>query len=248
MTLLSQINDVAIAENLKKRFDVDWIFTYIGPVLVSVNPFKQMKYFTQREIDMYQGAVSSLWIFVPKLLVQFSFQATYENPPHIYSLADNMYRNMTSDLESQCVIISGESGAGKTVCAKFIMNYLSQVSGGGATSQQVKDVILKSNPLLEAFGNAKTVRNNNSSRFGKYVEILFAAGQPTGGKISNFLLEKSRVVTQNPLERNFHIFYQLISGLKDNFRDDLGVTDPDYYNYLNEHDCYKVWTLIFKFV
>ena len=93
------------------------------------------------------------------------FQAQYENPPHIYALADNMYRCMTTDSESQCVIISGESGAGKTVSAKFIMNYLSQVSGSSAKAQEVKDVILKSNPLLEAFGNAKTVRNNNSSRF-----------------------------------------------------------------------------------
>ena len=150
-----------------------------------------------------------------------------------------MYRNMTSDLESQCVIISGESGAGKTVCAKFIMNYLSQVSGGGSTSQQVKEVILKSNPLLEAFGNAKTVRNNNSSRFGKYVEILFTSGQAAGGKISNFLPEKSRVVTQNPMERNFHIFYQLIEGLG-HLNNDLGVTSVDYYNYLNEHNCYKI--------
>ncbi len=147
MTLLTQINEQAIVDNLKKRFMDDWIFTYIGPVLISVNPFKQMKYFTQREIEMYQGA------------------AYYENPPHVYALADNMYRNMTIDDESQCVIISGESGAGKTVAAKFIMNYISQVSGSSEVAQKVKNVILQSNPLLEAFGNAKTVRNNNSSRF-----------------------------------------------------------------------------------
>ena len=96
--------------------------------------------------------------------------AQYENPPHIYALADNMYRSMTTDLESQCVIISGESGAGKTVAAKYIMNYLAQVSGNSSKAHTVKEVILKSNPLLEAFGNAKTVRNNNSSRF---VSTLF---------------------------------------------------------------------------
>ena len=102
---------------------------------------------------------------------------------------------MLIESENQCVIISGESGAGKTVCAKFIMNYITQVTGGGSDIQRVKDVILDSNPLLEAFGNAKTLRNNNSSRFGKYMEIQFSrAGQPDGGRISNFLLEKSRIV------------------------------------------------------
>lgn len=222
MTLLSEIRESAIVENLKKRFLDDWIFTYIGPVLVSINPFKQMKYFTDREVGMYQGA------------------AQYENPPHIYALADNMYRNMTIDSENQCVIISGESGAGKTVAAKYIMNYLSLVSGSGPKAQQVKDVILQSNPLLEAFGNAKTVRNNNSSRFGKYVEIIFRSGQPVGGKVSNFLLEKSRVVMQNPHERNFHIFYQLCFGMDSEAKNQFGITDVDYYNYLNAHSCYKV--------
>ena len=125
----------------------DWIFTYIGPVLISVNPFKQMNYFPDKEVDMYQGA------------------ATYENPPHIYALADNMYRNMMIDNENQCVIISGESGAGKTVAAKYIMDYISRISGGGERANHVKNVVKYSNPLLEAFGNAKTIRNNNSSRF-----------------------------------------------------------------------------------
>ncbi|XP_077835899.1 unconventional myosin-If isoform X11 [Macaca mulatta] len=191
MVLLPQITEDAIAANLRKRFMDDYIFTYIGSVLISVNPFKQMPYFTDREIDLYQGA------------------AQYENPPHIYALTDNMYRNMLIDCENQCVIISGESGAGKTVAAKYIMGYISKVSGGGNKVQHVKDIILQSNPLLEAFGNAKTVRNNNSSRFGKYFEIQFSrGGEPDGGKISNFLLEKSRVVMQNENERNFHIYYQ----------------------------------------
>ena len=114
---------------------------------------------------------------------------------------------MLIENESQCVIISGERGAGKTVCARFIMGYIAKVSGGGPGVQRVKEVILESNPLLEAFGNAKTVRNNNSSRFGKYVEIQFTrGGEPEGGKISQFLLEKSRVVRQNEGERCFHIF------------------------------------------
>ncbi|GAA6087230.1 unconventional myosin-Ie isoform X1 [Tachysurus ichikawai] len=117
MVLLTKINEDAIVENLKKRYMDDYIFTYIGPVLISVNPFKQMPYFGDKEVEMYQGA------------------AQYENPPHIYALADNMYRNMMIDRESQCVIISGESGAGKTVAAKYIMGYISRVSGGGSRVQ-----------------------------------------------------------------------------------------------------------------
>ncbi|MBN3324288.1 MYO1E protein, partial [Atractosteus spatula] len=223
MVLLSKITEDAIVDNLKKRYMDDYIFTYIGPVLISVNPFKQLPYFTDREIEMYQGA------------------AQYENPPHIYALADNMYRNMMIDAENQCVIISGESGAGKTVAAKYIMSYISKVSGGGPKVQQVKDIILKSNPLLEAFGNAKTVRNNNSSRFGKYFEIQFSrGGEPDGGKISNFLLEKSRVVSQNRGERNFHIYYQLLNGASKDQRENLGITTPDYYYYLNQSGTYTV--------
>ncbi|KAM4579754.1 myosin IEb [Odontesthes bonariensis] len=223
MVLLSKISEDAITDNLKKRFMDDYIFTYIGPVLISVNPFKQLPYFTDREVELYQGA------------------AQYENPPHVYALADNVYRNMMIDNENQCVIISGESGAGKTVAAKYIMSYVSKVSGGGDKVQHVKDIILQSNPLLEAFGNAKTVRNNNSSRFGKYFEIQFSrGGAPDGGKISNFLLEKSRVVSQNPGERNFHIYYQLLGGASAEQRENLGITTPDYYYYLNQSGTYTV--------
>uniref|UniRef100_A0A8C2KHD2 Osteoclast-stimulating factor 1 n=1 Tax=Cyprinus carpio TaxID=7962 RepID=A0A8C2KHD2_CYPCA len=137
--------------------------------------------------------------------------------------------------------LSGESGAGKTVAAKYIMSYISKVSGGGPRVQHVKDIILQSNPLLEAFGNAKTVRNNNSSRFGKYFEIQFSSGgEPDGGKISNFLLEKSRVVMRNPGERSFHIFYQLIEGASGEQRSSLGITKLDYYSYLNQSGSYKV--------
>ncbi|EMP38993.1 Myosin-Ie [Chelonia mydas] len=223
MVLLSKITEDSIVENLKKRYMDDFIFTYIGSVLISVNPFKQMPYFGEKEIEMYQGA------------------AQYENPPHIYALADNMYRNMIIDRENQCVIISGESGAGKTVAAKYIMSYISKISGGGPKVQHVKDIILQSNPLLEAFGNAKTVRNNNSSRFGKYFEIQFSpGGEPDGGKISNFLLEKSRVVMRNPGERSFHIFYQLIEGASSEQKHSLGITSMDYYYYLSLSGSYKV--------
>ncbi|XP_032906150.1 unconventional myosin-Ie isoform X2 [Amblyraja radiata] len=223
MVLLSKITEDGIVDNLKKRYMDDYIFTYIGPVLISINPFKQMPYFGDKEIEMYQGA------------------APYENPPHIYALADTMFRNMIIDVENQCVIISGESGAGKTVAAKYIMGYISRVSGGGPKVQHIKDIILQSNPLLEAFGNAKTVRNNNSSRFGKYFEIQFSpGGEPDGGKISNFLLEKSRVVARNLGERSFHIFYQLIEGASADQKSNLGITSLEYYFYLNQSDSYKV--------
>ncbi|XP_076333523.1 LOW QUALITY PROTEIN: unconventional myosin-Ie-like [Tachypleus tridentatus] len=223
MVLLSKISEDAIVENLHKRYMADQIFTYIGPVLISVNPFKEMPYFTDKDVELYQGA------------------ATYENPPHIYALSDNMYRNMLIDNENQCVIISGESGAGKTVSAKLIMSYIAQVSGGGPRVQHIKEIILESNPLLEAFGNAKTAQNNNSSRFGKYVEIQFSrGGEPEGGKVSNFLLEKSRVVSQNLNERNFHIFYQLCSSATEEIQTNLGITSPDYYFYLNQSGVFTV--------
>ncbi|KAG7274284.1 hypothetical protein CRUP_037211 [Coryphaenoides rupestris] len=193
MVLLSKINEDSIVDNLKKRYMDDYIFTYIGPVLISINPFKLMPYFGEKEVEMYQGA------------------AQYENPPHIYALADNMYRNMMIDRENQCVIISGESGAGKTVAAKYIMGYISRVSGGGPRVQ------------------------------GKYFEIQFSSGgEPDGGKISNFLLEKSRVVMRNPGERSFHIFYQLIEGASGEQKKSLGITSLDYYSYLNQSGSYKV--------
>lgn len=181
----------------------------------------KMPYFTQKEIDIYHGS------------------AAHENPPHIYAVADRMFHDMLVDEENQCVIISGESGAGKTESAKLIMNYIAEVSskGGAQTANivdAVKDIILGSNPLLESFGNAKTLRNNNSSRFGKYFEINFSkAGAPMGGNISNFLLEKSRVVGPGRGERNYHIFYQLTKGTTGDLKKYLGMSKPEDFAYLN---------------
>uniref|UniRef100_A0A915JUR4 Uncharacterized protein n=1 Tax=Romanomermis culicivorax TaxID=13658 RepID=A0A915JUR4_ROMCU len=193
LVLLTKINETAIIDMLRKRYMNNMIFTYIGPVLISVNPFKQMSYFTDKEIEQYQGA------------------AQYENPPHIYALADDMYRNMLIDNENHCVIISGESGAGKTVSAKYIMNYIAKISGGG---NRVK---------------------------GKYCEIFFdRSGEPHGGKISNFLLEKSRIVTRNQDERSFHIFYQICKGSPIEVKERLGITNSDYYSYLNQSGSYDI--------
>ncbi|KXS12657.1 myosin-Ie-like protein [Gonapodya prolifera JEL478] len=218
MVLLSKVAEDQIVENLKKRYLADAIYTYIGPTLVAVNPYKKLPYFTSKEISLYRGA------------------AAHENPPHIYALTDTMFQHLVSDEESQCVIISGESGAGKTESAKLVMNYIAAVSGRGTeVVEQVKRIILESNPLLESFGNAKTLRNNNSSRFGKYFEIAFArGGQPVGGTISNFLLEKTRVVGPGQGERNFHVFYQLTKAASAQEKRDLGLTSgPQYFNYLN---------------
>uniref|UniRef100_A0A914ICE4 Uncharacterized protein n=1 Tax=Globodera rostochiensis TaxID=31243 RepID=A0A914ICE4_GLORO len=222
MVLLRQLADEAIVENLRRRLAARAMFTYIGPVLVSVNPFTQVAKFDEHEMEQYQGA------------------AQYENAPHIFALADAMFRNVLIDRERQCVIVSGESGAGKTVCAKHIMSYLTFSSGGGQRVQRVKGTILQSNPLLEAFGNAATLRNWNSSRFGKYVEIVFGvSGEPLGGRISSFLLEKSRVVQTALGERNFHIFYQMLAGADAQLRQSLGLSTPDYFNYLNCSECFQ---------
>ncbi|XP_049850676.1 myosin ID heavy chain-like isoform X2 [Schistocerca gregaria] len=149
-----------------------------------------------------------------------------------------MYQSIVSDLESQCVIISGESGAGKTEVSKIIMQYISQNCGSLEEVIRVKDAILDSNPLLEAFGNAKTIRNNNSSRFGKYMEIQFdRSGQPVGGRVTNYLLESSRVVVQSKNERSFHIFYEMLSGADGQMKERYRLLDASSYHYLNQGNC-----------
>ncbi|PRP79992.1 hypothetical protein PROFUN_12279 [Planoprotostelium fungivorum] len=224
MVMLTKVNNDGITDNLKKRHAADVIYTYIGHVLISVNPFKEIKdLYTDRTLKDYKG------------------KYRYELPPHVYSLADDMYRSMLNDRENQCVIISGESGAGKTEASKKIMQFIAAVSGNSPSVTHVKNVIIESNPLLEAFGNAKTLRNNNSSRFGKYMEIQFdLSGDPQGGRVNNYLLEKSRVCGRSQNERSFHIFYQLIAGADSSLQSELGLSGPDYFNYLSSSRCYQV--------
>jgi myosin-1 len=163
-------------------------------------------------------------------------------PPHVFAIAESSYYNMNAYKENQCVIISGESGAGKTEAAKRIMQYIANVSGGSNSSiQEIKDMVLATNPLLESFGNAKTLRNNNSSRFGKYLSLQFnAQGEPVGADITNYLLEKTRVVGQIVNERNFHIFYQFTKGASKTYRDTFGVQEPDKYLYTSKSKCFNV--------
>jgi len=173
--------------------------------------------------------------------VDYKNRFRYECPPNIFALAEEAYRKMKNELENQCVIITGESGAGKTEAAKLIMKYIAAVSSNATEIAYVKDVIMDSNPLLEAFGNAKTLRNNNSSRFGKYFEIQFnRLGDPCGGKISHYLLEKSRVVGRLKNERSFHIFYQLLKGADPTLKAELNLRDVQSYRYLSVSDCYEV--------
>jgi myosin-1 len=162
----------------------------------------------------------------------------------VYALAEDAYRTLRMEREAQCIIISGESGAGKTEASKLIMQYIAAVSNRDVSGriEKVKEQILKSNPVLEAFGNAKTLRNDNSSRFGKYMELIFDfAANPIGANVQNFLLEKSRVVNAAPGERNFHIFYRLKEGLSSGDLATFNLT-PKYedFNYLAKSGCYSV--------
>ena len=224
LTLLSKVSNEAINENLKKRFEGAEIYTYIGHVLVSVNPFRDLGIYTDLVLDSYRG------------------KNRLEMPPHVFAIAESSYYNMKAYKDNQCVIISGESGAGKTEAAKRIMQYIANVSGGESGDiKHIKDMVLATNPLLESFGNAKTLRNNNSSRFGKYLQIHFnAVGEPTGADITNYLLEKTRVVGQITNERNFHIFYQFTKGASASYRQTFGVQKPETYIYTSRSRCLDV--------
>jgi myosin-1 len=215
MTLLSKLTNEQISANLRQRYAKNIIYTYIGDVLISVNPFQQLPIYSDEILFSYVGK--------PRI----------ELPPHIYAIAEEAYRMMLNERHNQCIIISGESGAGKTEAAKKVMHYIATITGGNNPKiDKVKSVIIESNPLLEAFGNAKTLRNNNSSRFGKYFEIQFNSdGNPDGGLITNYLLEKSRVVYQQEGERNFHIFYQFTKGASPQDRKAFNVLTPEKYYY-----------------
>ncbi|KAK0550931.1 class II myosin [Tilletia horrida] len=224
MTLLSKVTNEAINENLQKRFQAALIYTYIGNVLISVNPFRDLGIYTEEILHSYRN------------------KNRLEMTPHVYAIAEGAYYQMNAYHENQCVIISGESGAGKTEAAKRIMQYIAAVSeGGGAEIQDIKDMVLATNPLLESFGCAKTLRNNNSSRHGKYLEIMFnASGAPVGANITNYLLEKNRVVGQIRDERNFHIFYQFAKAASKEQRDAFGIQGPEAYSYIANSRCFDV--------
>ena len=221
---LQDLSEQAILHNLRIRFKRDVIYTKISSILVSVNPFKILPLYT------------------PEVLDQFTSRETQNQAPHIFSIGQSAYQSMLGDGRNQSIIISGESGAGKTEIAKLILQYLAEVSqiktttavevlGGTELEQQ----ILQANPMMEAFGNAKTVYNDNSSRFGKLITIKFdKTGSITGGAIVNYLLEKSRVVKHSEGECNYHIFYQLLEAAvsKSSLVGDVSLLHADEYFYL----------------
>ncbi|GMI74748.1 myosin 1 [Hibiscus trionum] len=214
---LSYLNEPSVLYNLQYRYNQDMIYTKAGPVLVAVNPFKEVPLYGNDYIQAYKNK---------------SIET-----PHVYAIADTAIREMTRDEVNQSIIISGESGAGKTETAKIAMQYLTALGGGSGIEYE----ILKTNPILEAFGNAKTLRNDNSSRFGKLIEIHFSeTGKISGAKIQTFLLEKSRVVQCSEGERSYHIFYQLCAGAPHALKEKLNLKDVGEYNYLKQSNCYSI--------
>ncbi|XP_004647104.1 unconventional myosin-Ia [Octodon degus] len=218
LVLLEPLEEASLLKNLRLRYENKEIYTYIGNVVVSVNPYQQLP------------------IYGPEFIAKYRDYTFYELKPHIYALANVAYQSLRDRDRDQCILITGESGAGKTEASKLVMSYVAAVCGKGEQVNSVKEQLLQSNPVLEAFGNAKTIRNNNSSRFGKYMDIEFDfKGSPLGGVITNYLLEKSRVVKQLKGERNFHIFYQLLAGADAELLKTLKLErDTSGYSYLNQ--------------
>uniref|UniRef100_A0A3P8WVG1 Unconventional myosin-Ib n=1 Tax=Cynoglossus semilaevis TaxID=244447 RepID=A0A3P8WVG1_CYNSE len=209
MVLLEPLSEDSFLDNLKNRFDHNEIYTYIGSVVISMNPYRSLPIYTPEKVEEYRN------------------RNFYELSPHIYALADEAYRSLRDQDKDQCILITGESGAGKTEASKLVMSYVAAVCGRGQEVNKVKEQLLQSNPVLEAFGNAKTVRNDNSSRFLLLLLLFFSP-------FLIDLLEKSRVVKQPRGERNFHIFYQLLSGASDDTLKKLKLhRDVSKYNYLS---------------
>lgn len=214
---LMYLNEATLLQNIKLRYSKDTIYTYVANILIAINPYYDIKnLYESKTIKSYQG------------------KSLGTMPPHVFAIADKAFRDMKVLKSSQSVIVSGESGAGKTESTKYILKYLCDnfgTSAGGALEQK----ILNANPILEAFGNAKTTRNNNSSRFGKFIEIHFdKMCQVVGGYISHYLLERARVTSQSPDERNYHIFYQLCAGAPDDMAKKLHLAPPDTFRYVVE--------------
>eukprot|EP00049_Salpingoeca_infusionum_P007985 m.128854 g.128854 ORF g.128854 m.128854 type:complete len:1133 (+) comp13879_c0_seq1:284-3682(+) len=209
LSKLTSLDESTLLHEIKVRFEQDKIYTYVGDILIAVNPFKAL--------PLYSDEVAADYI---------NKQAS-DNAPHVYAIADACYYNLFTMKKNQCAVISGESGAGKTVSAKHVIRHIINVSSAGETAAVLENRIIQVSPLLEAFGNAQTTMNDNSSRFGKYTRLLFdSSGHAMGVQISEYLLEKSRVVEQHEKERNFHVFYYLFAS---EFKDEFGLTSPQAF-------------------
>ncbi|KAF8334031.1 myosin 5 [Cantharellus anzutake] len=227
LATLSHLNEPSVLHAIQQRYAQHSIYTYSGIVLIAVNPFQRVNLYGPETIQAYTGRKKG------------------ELEPHLFAIAEDAHTNMRKDRIGQTIIVSGESGAGKTESAKLIMRFLASVNGseGDAKpktksledSSEIERQMLATNPILEAFGNAKTARNDNSSRFGKYLQILFDnKNEIVGARIRTYLLERSRLVYQPETERNYHIFYQLLAGAPAKERKDLGLDDLSKFFYLNQ--------------
>lgn len=214
---LPDLNEQTLLENLKIRFDGGHIYTYVGSILIACNPFKFYAIYNPKYVRLYQNQKKG-----PTL------------PPHIFAIADNAYYSMLKEKRNQCIVISGESGSGKTESTNFLLHHLTALSQKGSHGCGVEQTILSAGPVLEAFGNAKTAHNNNSSRFGKFIQVNYREnGMVQGAVVQKYLLEKSRIVSQGQYERNYHVFYYLLSGATDLEREQLHLLPADKYKYLN---------------
>uniref|UniRef100_A0A8C3I494 Myosin heavy chain n=1 Tax=Chrysemys picta bellii TaxID=8478 RepID=A0A8C3I494_CHRPI len=222
MAMLTHLNEASVLYNLKRRYAHWMIYTYSGLFCVTINPYKWLPVYTSPVVAVYKGKRRS------------------EVPPHIYSIADNAYNDMLRNRENQSMLITGESGAGKTVNTKRVIQYFAIVAALGDTPGKkggtLEDQIIEANPAMEAFGNAKTLRNDNSSRFGKFIRIHFGpSGKLASADIDIYLLEKSRVIFQQPGERSYHIYYQILSGKKPELQDMLLISlNPYDYHFCSQ--------------
>ncbi|ORX43704.1 hypothetical protein DM01DRAFT_1340665 [Hesseltinella vesiculosa] len=228
LTNLSYLNEPAVLHTIRTRYLQHLIYTYSGLVLIAVNPFARVSLY---EADIVQ---------------QYSGRRRGEMDPHLFAIAEEAYRCMIMEKRDQTIVVSGESGAGKTVSAKYIMRYFATADGQATNGvrnkksdtgmTEVEEQILATNPIMEAFGNAKTTRNDNSSRFGKYIEIQFdKSTNIVGAKIRTYLLERSRLIFQPETERNYHIFYQLCAGAPSSERKEFDLSDYTQFHYLNQN-------------
>ena len=215
MIKLSQLHEGSMVYNLRLRYKHNLIYTYTGSILIAINPYHMFDIYNVETARAYEG------------------QLLGGLPPHIFAIANSAYMHMNGNRQNQCLVVSGESGAGKTETTKLVLQYLAIINK--STQNLITEKILEATPILESFGNAKTIRNDNSSRFGKYTEVFFDKhGCIEGAKISDYLLEKSRIVFHADEERNYHVFYEMVFGLSQEQLDKLGLLTSDKYFYLNQ--------------
>uniref|UniRef100_A0A673D124 Myosin IXAa n=1 Tax=Sphaeramia orbicularis TaxID=375764 RepID=A0A673D124_9TELE len=218
---LSELNERSLLDNLRSRFRQEKIYTYVGSILIVINPFKFLPIYNPKYVKMYDNHTLG------------------EVEPHIYAVADVAYHAMLQRQSNQCIVISGESGSGKTQSTNFLIHHLTALSQKGFASG-VEQIILGAGPVLEAFGNAKTAHNNNSSRFGKFIQVNYQeSGMVRGAYVEKYLLEKSRLVYQEHNERNYHVFYYLLAGTSEEERTAFHLKKPEEYHYLSQ-DCFTV--------